>query len=472
MRTAAALPGAEELQSMNTVIIGDDPISTQAASACAAPAATMITGSSSRALFPKLRKSISSLHDLPAADQPPGSGGTCPLTFMLCFKKQADQEKARDIIDEAGFAHASIVAVQHEPAPDPDPQKDGFIRISTSDLIGSRVQASIRKLENVQRLERLRSVTSSAEQILILMQHDPDPDALASGLALRTLLDRNRQTSPLATFGEVTRSENINMIRILDMQVLRVTPDMLEKFSCIAMVDVQPPYFLDHPVNADIVFDHHPHTQPYSASFTDIRPTYGATSTILGRYLLDAGIAIPQRLATALVYGIKTDTMSLERDIAHADLEVFTRLFPLANLNMIRQIESASLDLNEIKVFIKALQNLTMIGKVACTWLGHIKNDAMIPRLADFSLQVAGAEWSFAAGIAGRMVVCSARNVGYVRHAGDLMRGLFSDIGSAGGHRSTAKAVIPLAQFKKRYKVTTSGEIAKALFKALAEAHR
>lgn len=456
---------------MNTVIIGDDPGSIQTAAACAAPSATILTDRSSPALFSGLRKKLLSLNNQQAAELGGSSQGNTPLTFMLCFRKAADQVKARDIIDKAGFSHAAFLAVQHEPVSDTDPYASDLIRISTSDLVGAQVRSSVKKLKNMQRLERLREVSRSAEQILILMQHDPDPDALASGLALRNLLDRNRQTSPLATFGEVTRRENINMIRILDMQVLSITPDMLDKFSCIAMVDVQPPYFLDHPVHADIVFDHHPHTQPYTASFTDIRPSYGATSTILGQYLLDAGISIPQRLATALVYGIKTDTMSLERDITRADLEVFTSLYPQANLSMIRQIESASLDLHEIKVFIKALKNLTMLDRMACTWLGHIKNDAMIPRLADFSLQVAGAEWSFAAGIADRMVVCSARNVGYVKHAGDLMRRLFGDIGSAGGHRSTAKAVIPLAQFKKRYKVTTSAAIATALFSALKEAN-
>ena len=38
----------------------------------------------------------------------------------------------------------------------------------------------------------------------------------------------------------------------------------------------------------------------------------------------------------------------------------------------------------------------------------------------------------------------SVRNIGYTRNAGEFMRKLFADIGSAGGHRAMAKAVVPM----------------------------
>jgi len=459
---------------MKTILIDDDPTLLEAAYTCTDQDSTIITSHSVFQLLQHKTPKAHILHfDSILADEPFEliNSGECNKC-ILCFERMPEQEKALELLEKAGLVSQNCILIQKQPAEGIHPKKNSVVKISICQLIQEQVRIALEKLKNLQRLERLKEINNTADEVLILMQHDPDPDALASGLALRTLLDRNRQTAPLGSFGAVTRSENINMIRILDIPVLKITDDMLDKFSCIAMVDVQPPYFVESPIHADMVFDHHPYSQTYTAAFTDIRTSYGATSTILGQYLLDAGIALPQRLSTALVYGIKTDTMSLERDITHADLDVFTRLYPKANISMIRQIESASLDMHEIKIFIKALQNLTMIGAMACTWLGHIKNEAMIPRLADFSLQVAGAEWSFAAGISQQMVVCSARNVGYVRHAGELMHKVFGRIGSAGGHRSTAKAVIPLSQFKKYYKVRTSGEIAKALFTALDEANR
>jgi len=43
------------------------------------------------------------------------------------------------------------------------------------------------------------------------------------------------------------------------------------------------------------------------------------------------------------------------------------------------------------------------------------------------------------------------RNLGYTRNAGELVRKIFSDVGSAGGHRAMAKAVIPLRAFRAKF---------------------
>ena len=87
-----------------------------------------------------------------------------------------------------------------------------------------------------------------------------------------------------------------------------IAPQDLNSFAMIAMVDVQPPYFGDQLPRADIVFDHHPQPISYEASFKDIRVKYGATSTILTEYLSANDVKLNQRVATALLYGIKTDT--------------------------------------------------------------------------------------------------------------------------------------------------------------------
>src|SRR5216117_1392361 len=67
------------------------------------------------------------------------------------------------------------------------------------------------------RVERLRSHFASADRVLIMMQDDPNPDAIASALALRTLLGRTKAVAPIATFGTITRPENRAMTRILDI---------------------------------------------------------------------------------------------------------------------------------------------------------------------------------------------------------------------------------------------------------------
>jgi nanoRNase/pAp phosphatase (c-di-AMP/oligoRNAs hydrolase) len=334
---------------------------------------------------------------------------------------------------------------------------------SVEHLVHRQIESLWSAIDNRSRLEQLRAINETCENILILIQHDPDPDALASGLALRVLLGRNKQTAPIATFGTVTRSENQNMIRLLDIPVIQVTIDDLKKYSKIAMVDVQPPYFKNQAVQTDIVIDHHPISEPYSAAFADIRTACGSTSTILGTYLIDGNYKITQRLATALTYGIKSDTMSLERDISDTDIAVFTSVYPLANLNMLRQIEHAMLAYEEIGAFIKALKSTMLVDKLLFAWLGPVVNEDIIPRIADFCLQIVGSEWAFVTGVHNKQVVCSVRNVGYVKHAGELVQKAFGSLGSAGGHRSMAKAVIPLQQFKKYFAIRRVTEIEKKI---------
>ncbi len=330
-------------------------------------------------------------------------------------------------------------------------EHDNIFPMSVEMLVTQKLSLIQRKIENRKKIEKLNKISCASENVLIMLQDDPDPDALASGLALRVLLGRNKQTAPIGSFGEVSRSENINMVRLLDIPVVKVDPGILHTFSTIAMVDVQPPYFKGLDIRADIVIDHHPCNEKYHAQYSDVRTHYGAASTILGQYLIDQNCKITQRLATALVYGIKTDTMFLERDISLADIEVFTSLYPIANRNMLRHIEHATLEYSEINGFIKALKNIKIIENALFSFLGRVHREDIIPRLADFCLQIGESEWSFVTGIFNENYVCCVRNVGYVKHAGELVSRAFGTVGRGGGHRSMAKVVIPVKEFKKHY---------------------
>ncbi len=332
--------------------------------------------------------------------------------------------------------------------------------VSLNELLMQKCEALVNKYENKQKLQRLKEVNSSADNVLILVQNDPDPDAIASGLALRVLLGRNKQTAPIGSFGTVTRSENINMINLLDIPVKQVQQEDLAQYSKIFMVDVQPPYFKGMDIHADVVIDHHSCSEKYETDFSDIRIPYGATATILSEYLLDADYKITRRLATALIYAIKTDTMFLDRDIDQADIQVFTELYPKVNLNLLRRIEHATLDYGERSNFVKALKNSMVVDAKLFAFLGRVEREDIIPRLADFCLQISGTEWAFVYGIYENNLICSMRNVGYVKHAGELAARVFSEIGNAGGHRSMAKAVVPVRNFKKHYGVRTLRDIA------------
>jgi nanoRNase/pAp phosphatase (c-di-AMP/oligoRNAs hydrolase) len=298
------------------------------------------------------------------------------------------------------------------------------------------------------RVERLRAQVAGAERVLIMMQDDPDPDAIASALALRTLLGRTKTSAPIATFGAVTRPENRAMIRILDIDVEQIKPAALPEYEAVAMVDTQPAFLGESIGEVDVVIDHHPEEVPARARVKDIRPSYGATSTMLTEYLRAADVRVRERLATALAYGIKADTLHLERGATRADLEAFRFLHGLANHSALRRIERPDLPEAALDVLARGIERRRVEQGALLTHLGRVAYPELVAQFADLLLGVEGVEWAVVSGVVNAEVHVSVRNVGYVRAAGDVVRAAFGDVGSAGGHRSMAKAVIRLREWR------------------------
>jgi nanoRNase/pAp phosphatase (c-di-AMP/oligoRNAs hydrolase) len=310
------------------------------------------------------------------------------------------------------------------------------------------VQPAVERAAQRARADRLRAHFYDAERVLILMQDDPDPDAIASALALKTLLGRTRTSAPMCTFGTITRPENVAMCKILEIEVEAIDAAALDQFDRVAMVDVQPSFLEEerHFGEVDLVIDHHPVEQPIRARIKDVRPSYGATSTIMVEYLRAADVKITQRLATALLYGIKSDTLGLERGGTKADLEAFSYLYLLANHNALRRIERPELAPEALDVLARGLAKRRVLQGVFFSHLGRVDTVDLIPQFADFGLQAEGVQWSVVSGVVDDEVHVSVRNVGYVRSAGDVTRAAFGELGMAGGHRTMAKAIFPLRQ--------------------------
>jgi nanoRNase/pAp phosphatase (c-di-AMP/oligoRNAs hydrolase) len=343
----------------------------------------------------------------------------CPVLVLLHGSRE---ELALPAIDDLSWVHTAALG----------------------ELLGPILDAQIRLARSRDLVTRAREVVAGARNTLILIQDDPDPDAVASALGLRQVFGRNRTTCPIATFGRVFRPENLAMLQLLEIDLLEQIPlERLAEFDRIALVDTQPSRFGRPLPRVDAVVDHHPDTG-FEAPFRDVRTGYGATSTIVTEYLRAQRERISGRLATALLYGIRTDTLLLERDVGAADVEAFTYLYPLASTNMIRRIERPELPRAVLPAFSEALRRARVEERVIFSHLGEVDREDVIPHLADFCLQVEGVEWSAVSGIHDGALVIAVRNVGFVRAAGEVLREAFAAFGSAGGHRSMAKAVIPL----------------------------
>ena len=323
--------------------------------------------------------------------------------------------------------------------------------LALSELFGGPLLTEFSRSLTRLRVQQYQRFFSDADRVLILLHNEPDPDALASGLALRNVLRRTRQTCIIAALEGVTRPENVRMVNLLDLHVEHVTPAQVGEYERIAMVDVQPHYFGGVIDKVDLVIDHHPEQAGYTAVFKDIRPDYGSTSTILTEHLRAVDANISERAATALLYAIKSDTLFFNRQANRVDIEAFSYLYPLADAALIRKMEGAEITMERLEFVVRAKQYGRMEEQVFCAFLGTTPREDFIPYVADFYLQLENVKWTIVAGIVNDSLIMSVRNLGYSRNAGEFVRKYFADIGSAGGHRAMAKAVVPLHAFREKF---------------------
>jgi nanoRNase/pAp phosphatase (c-di-AMP/oligoRNAs hydrolase) len=346
-------------------------------------------------------------------------------------------------------------------------------RTGLRSLIRDDIDDEFLHLGNLSRVVALRNLLGSRERVAILLQPDPDPDGIASGLALRALLGRKRSTAPLVSFGEVERPENRALVEALGLKVRTITTDELDEFDGVALVDVQPTVFGEEiPArlrSVDVVIDHHPERTGYDAVLRDIRTSYGATSTVMTEYLRAADMEVGPKLATGLLYGIKSDTQVLGRETSSHDVNAFAFLHAYHSPALLRRVERPAMPLDGLRALGRALSRSRVQDGVHMLVLGRVRED-VIPQAADFALQAEGAEWAVAAGLVNGNLVFSVRNVGYVRAAGDVVRAVVEGLGVGGGHRSMAKGIIPVKAFREIYGGTDRETVRDALEKAFVQA--
>ena len=378
-----------------------------------------------------------------------------PTTCLIV--EDNGRKSVRRILEAASDAGASLIYILQVGDPSSKRTNDwasGFPDVSTltlADLAKGPLLSALDRSLTRARVQQYQRYFDDADRVLILLHNDPDPDALASGLALRNLFHRTKTTAIIGAFHGVTRPENQRMANLLDIRVERVTVEALARFDRIATVDVQPHYFGGLLNRVDLVIDHHPERSGYTTTFKDIRPDYGSTATILSDHLRAVNINISERIATAMLYAIKSDTLFLSRQTNHSDLDAFTFLYPLADPQLVRKMEGSGITLERLQYVTRAVQAGHVRDQVFAAHLGPAPREDLVPYVADFLLQIEDVKWAIVAGRVNDGLVISVRNVGYSRNAGDFVKTWFSDIGSAGGHRAMAKAVVPIEAFQAKF---------------------
>lgn len=302
---------------------------------------------------------------------------------------------------------------------------------------------------------KLQTLLSKNEDWLILI--NADPDAMASALALQRILRYKVKSVHIARINTISRPDNLAMIKKLHIHMRAFEPGMKEKYSKFAIVDSQPhhsPLFADIPFS--IVIDHHPlpskNNPPLLAEehIYDVRPDYGATSTMLTEYLYHAQIRPGKYIATAIQYGIRTDTGTFGRHTTEVDLRAYHYMIRYADQNLLTQILRSEYFLEWLPYFSKAFEKLRPCGLGQFTYLDDVESPDILVVIADFFLRVYGLKYIIVSGTYDKTAICIFRGSKY--DLGELAQKSFSDIGSAGGHKALARAEIPLKKLQSKNK--------------------
>ena len=279
----------------------------------------------------------------------------------------------------------------------------------------------------------------------VLIPINADPDAIACAMAVKRLLWRKTAVVSIGNVNEIKRPDNLTMIRLIQAPLVPLKSLNIAGFNRIVMVDSQPDHHKDlEPLTPQVIIDHHPVGNSAKAPFLDIRPSYGATASILIEYLRAAKIKPSAKLATGLYYAIKTDTSNFERQTLIEDLNAFQYIFKFTNIHMARRIEQAEMRMDFMKYFKRAIEERRFQKGHLYVHLGPVPNPDVCVQIADFFMRVDSVRSSVVSGVHQGKLVVIFRNDGFRSNAGVQAKKSFGQLGSAGGHKTTARAEVPL----------------------------
>jgi nanoRNase/pAp phosphatase (c-di-AMP/oligoRNAs hydrolase) len=305
-------------------------------------------------------------------------------------------------------------------------------------------------------VKQLVRSTRGKHRALILTHDNPDPDAMASAIGLAAILEEVAGVPARVAFGGIVgRAENRALVRVLKLPMVPVSRIVFDEFDYIVLVDTQPE-FGNHSllprVQPDAVVDHHPaRASTYDVPFADVGGDYGATASIVTGYVRAAGIVPTRELATALFYGIKSDTRDLGRELGPADVANYQWLFPYVDHGALSEIEHPTVSANYFSALHRALEKARRHRDSLVADLGHVHTPDMVAEVADRFLSLEGIRWSLAQGEYDGNLYISIRTSDRRMNAGRLVRDILVPLGgSAGGHGSMAGGRLALPEDRPR----------------------
>jgi nanoRNase/pAp phosphatase (c-di-AMP/oligoRNAs hydrolase) len=292
-----------------------------------------------------------------------------------------------------------------------------------------------------------------SERLAVVCHDNPDPDCIASALALRTLASQaGVEEIDVLYGGEVSHQQNRAFVNLLEVGLTEFEGADLGSYDVVG--------FVDHSVKGennsvpedasiDFVIDHHPPENGVDAVFVDIREEFGATTTILVEYLRELGVTPDTDVATALLFAIRAETLEYLRGTTEMEYEASKFLHRYADSELLRRMTEPAFTPETLDTIGEAILEREVRASALVAGVGVINERDALPQAADYLMRLEGVSTVLVFGVVGDQIEASARSKDSRVNLDRVMRDAFGDVGSAGGHRDMAGAQVPLGVFSE-----------------------
>ncbi|QIO23407.1 bifunctional oligoribonuclease/PAP phosphatase NrnA [Haloarcula sp. JP-L23] len=301
--------------------------------------------------------------------------------------------------------------------------------------------------------QTLWDLLSDSDELTIVCHNNPDPDCLASAVALGQIAaSTGIDERHILYSGEISHQQNRAFVNLLDVELRPFDPELVQNRpsgSLLAFVDHSKPGAnnrVPEGTAVDIVLDHHP-AEDVEATFVDHREDVGATATILAEYVRELPMDPDARVATALLFAIRRETLGFLRGVTRKEYEAASYLHDYADSDLLRQLSSPAVSGATVDAIADAIHNRSVRGSVLISHVGRTSERDALPQSADYLATLEGIETAIVFGIIDDTIQLSARTTDSRVHIGEVLASAFDDEGSAGGHREMAGAEVPLGIF-------------------------
>lgn len=294
------------------------------------------------------------------------------------------------------------------------------------------------------------------KHVYIQTHNFPDPDAISSAVGLQKLLQYKGIEATICYKGKIDRYNTLKLIELLEIHLENIEDieDKLTEQDEVILVDAQKgnSNIIDMTGTEIICIDHHPVFEKMNYRYTDIRPAYGACATMIAEYFFENDIPMDEKTATALSYGIRSDTDKLSRGTSKIDLEMLYRMYDKSDQNIIHRLENGEIYFDDLMAYSKAIESIKVYDNISFACTGENCPEALIASVSDFMLALVEVQFSVVYAIQRNGIKLSVRSECGGYDAGKIISRALDGIGNGGGHAAMAGGFIPLGGREDRVK--------------------